>query len=298
VFVTSKVAVVELNGNVQRSFSQAFKLIGNIGDLNSTKKPVVIKLGVFDHKKEEHTTVSVVNAIINNFNKAPRIFLAESDNYKGKGSERLQIWKQLFDDRVVPFNLSDDLNTKEVSIADEKIGLSHILFKPNVFVSTHALRRSEQGTVLKNLLGLIPDRKKMRFHKRLSNALMDLYQAVGGIDLAVLDGTYTYSSLLPSSANKRVNTNILLVGKDAVAVESVGAALVGLNPNEIPVIKEALNRDLGEANLRRIEVLGSSIESFHKAHPQLLKSSKKKVKHHQMREGNQAFQTKRNKPIS
>jgi len=259
--VTSKVAVIEFSddANVQESFKKALKLIGKIDDLNTEDRSVVVKLGVFDHKKEQHTTPSVVSAIINNFNKAPQIFLAESDNYKGTGSERLQIWKQLFNERVVPFNLSDDTDTREVKIADEKICLSHILFKPNVFVSTHALRISERGTILKNLLGLIPDRKKMRFHKKLEATLLDAYEAIGGIDLAVLDGTYTYMGL---TTEKAINTNVILVGRDAVAVEAVGAALVGLKPEKIPVIKEAVKRGLGVGDIEEIEVLGSSIESL------------------------------------
>jgi uncharacterized protein (DUF362 family) len=258
-FVVSKVAIVEFNEDVQESFRQALKLIGKIDDLNTVERSVVIKLGVFDHKKEQHATVNVVNAIVNSFNKAPEIFLAESDNYKGKASERLQIWKELFTERVTPFSLSDDMNIKEVKVADEKIGISHILFKPNVLVSTHVLRKSERGTILKNLLGLIPDRKKVRFHKKLETTLLDLYEAIGGIDLAVIDGTYAYPNL---TSDKGVKTNILLVGRDAIAVEAVGATLVGLDPEKIPLIREAMNKGLGETDINEIEVLGNSIESL------------------------------------
>jgi len=258
----SKVAVVEFNGNIQVSFKRALKLIGRIDDLNTTKRSVVVKVGVFDHKTDHHTTLDVVNAIVNSFSLAPQIFLAESDNYKGKGSERLQIWKNLFNERVVPFNLSDDKETREVKIADEKIGFSHILFKPNVFVSTHVLRKYDKGSVLKNLLGLTPDRKKVRFHKKLETTLLDAYEAIGGIDLAVLDGTYTYPNVTPQTAHKRVKTNVLLVGRDAIAVETVGATLVGLHPEKMPVIKEAMKRGLGEGNIEKIEVLGTSIENL------------------------------------
>jgi len=256
--VVSKVAIVEFERDVQESFKQALRLIGKMDDLNTTYRSVVIKVGVFDHKKEHHTTVSVANAIINSFNRTPQIFLTESDNYRGKGSERLQIWKQLFTERVMPFNLSDDMNTREVKIADEKIPLSHIVFKPNVFVSTHVLREYDKGTILKNLLGLIPEKKKMRFHKKLETTLLDIYEAIGGIDLAVIDGTYSYTG---PTLSKRVN-KVLLVGRDAIAVETVGAALVGLNPEKMPVIQEAVKRGLGEGDIKKIEVLGNSIESL------------------------------------
>jgi len=256
--VVSKVAVVQLQEDVQGSLRQALKFIGNTDDLNSIERSVVVKVGVFDHKTEHHATVGVVDAVVKSFNRAPQIFLVESDNYRGTGSERLQIWKSLLNERVVPFNLSDDTDTKEVKIADERIHLSHILFKPNIFVSTHILRKYEKGSVLKNLLGLIPDRKKVRFHKKLEATLLDAYEAIGGIDLAVIDGTYADLGVSPQA--KKIEANLLLVGRDAVAVEAVGAFLVGLEPNKIPVIQEAMKRGLGEGNLKNIEVLGNSVE--------------------------------------
>jgi len=274
--VVSKVAVVEFNADAQESFKRALDLIGSINDLNTAERPVVIKVGVFDHKEKMHSTVSVVDAIINSFNKAPQIFLAESDNYKGTGSERLQIWKNLFTKRVVPFNLSDDTNTRTVKIADEEIGFSYILFKPNVFVSTHVLRGYEIGSILKNLLGLVPDAKKARFHKKLETALLDAYEAIGRIDLAVLDGTYTFHGAEAVASAQRTRTNILLVGRDAVAVETVGAAIVGLKPEKMPLIQEAMKRGLGEGDIKNIEVLGTPFESLKEKIQQLLKASKKR----------------------
>jgi uncharacterized protein (DUF362 family) len=266
--LSSKVAIVKFDEDVEEALSQALKLIEKTDDLNTAAKNVVIKVGVFDHKAETHTTVSVVDAIIKSFNKAPKIFVAESDNYKGKALERLQIWKKLFTERVVPFSLSDDTDTKRVKIADEEIELSHVLFKPNIFVSTHILREYEKGSILKNLLGLIPDKKKVRFHKKLETTLLDAYEAIGGIDLAILDGTYTYLETGamphsgPESTHYRIKTNILLVGRDAVAVEAVGAALVGLNPEKMQLIEEATKRGLGEGDLSKIRIVGSSFENI------------------------------------
>jgi len=266
--MVSKVAAVSLEPGAEQAFKEALKLIGRIDDLNTRERSVAVKVGVFDPKADHHSSVDVVDAITKSFNKAPQIYIAESDNYRGKGSERLQKWKPLFSKRVVPFNLSEDTDTKEVKIVDEKIPMSHILFKPNVLVSTHILRTYEQGSVLKNLLGMIPDRKKVRFHKKLAATLMDIYEAIGGIDLAVLDGTYI--SLTVASKAKRMPTNILLVGRDAVSVEVVGATLAGLTPEKVPVIREAMNRGIGESNIDKIEVVGESFASLEKKFHKLI----------------------------
>ena len=253
----SKVAVIRSNGDVRGSLERALTLVGEIDDLNTEERIVVVKPGIFDHREDSYPTVSAVSAIISRFSKAPRIFMVESDNYRGPGLERLQVYKDLYNERVLPFNLSDDTNTREATIAGEEMRLSHVLYKPNVFVSTHVLRRFDKGTILKNLLGLTPDRKKARFHKRLVALLLDVYEAIGGIDLAVIDGTRSHRG--PGS-DKGSKTELLLVGRDAVAVEAVGSALCGLKPEKVPVIQEAVKRGLGEGDIAKIEVLEDSIK--------------------------------------
>jgi len=122
-----KVAAVRINGDVEGSLERALTLIGGIGDLNTEERTVVVKPGIFDHTKTNHPTITAVSAIISCFSKAPRIFMVESDNYRGPSLERLQVYKDLFDERVSPFNLSGDTNTKEVTVAGEEMHLSHVL---------------------------------------------------------------------------------------------------------------------------------------------------------------------------
>jgi len=254
--LTSKVAVVKIGGDAQAALKKAVGLVGKIDDLNVKDRPVAVKVGVFEPSSEAHTTVSVADAIVKSFSKAPHVYVVESDNYRGTGSERLQIWKEIFTKRITPLNLSEEKDTRKVKVADETIALPKILFKPNVFVSTHYIRSFEKGSIIKNLLGLIPDRKKVRFHKKMVPTLLDLYEAVGGIDLAVLDGTYTSYGIAPSS--KRVKTDILVVGRDAVAVETIGALRANMKPEKMLLIREAVKRRLGEGDPKNIEVLGDA----------------------------------------
>jgi len=258
--LTSKVAAVEFDEDAAKSLKQVLPLIGGINDLNTAERPVVIKVGVFSHKAENHPSVNVVDSIVNLFDKAPKIFIAESDNYQGTGTERLQIWKQLFTERVVPFNLSNDPNIIKAKIADKEMTLPHMLFKPNVLVDTHILRSFQSGSILKNLFGCILDPKRAKYHKILPKLLADVYEAVGGIDLAVLDGTRFWHG----AGSSPVQTDTLLIGRDAVAVETLGAALAGLNPERMPILQEFVRRDLGEGSLENIEVVGASFEDLKK----------------------------------
>jgi hypothetical protein len=76
---------------------------------------------------------------------------------------------------------------------------------------------------------------------------------LGGVDLAVIDATRTYSG---PAARKSKKTDVIIAGKDAVAVETVGATLICSNPKKMPIIQEAAKRGLGEGNIDNIEILG------------------------------------------
>lgn len=245
------------------SLNQAFDILGCMSRLNTNERKLVVKVGIYNTVTGICSTVETLNQIINSFNKVDEIIVTESDSNAGPGNERLEVWRECYNDRAFPFNLSEDKYTKQSTIAGESVPLSHIFFEPNTFLSTHVLRRyrnsglkdmMNMGTVVKNLLGLVPDRRKNRFHDKLPTALLDLYEAVGGIDISVLDATHVF--LGEKNKEITVSPKLLIVGEDAFAVEAVGAYLVGLEYVDMPVLREASERGLGETNIDRIKVVG------------------------------------------
>lgn len=252
------VAVVDSNAVIQ-----ALDLIGGIDNLNVPENNVTIKVGIYNPKTGICTTVNTLSSIINSFDRVQKILVVESDSGAGPGLQRLEIWNDCYTDKAVPFNLSNDSDTREVEVAGENVHLSHVLFKPNIFVSTHVPRRYENtgdedlmnmGSIIKNLLGLVPDKRKYRFHDKLPVALMDMYEAIGGIDLAIMDGTRVF--LGKGKKRTILSPNKLIAGKDAFAVEAVGAYMAGFNPTEMPILQEAKKRGLGETNIKKINISG------------------------------------------
>jgi len=263
----AEVAIVKTTDDHQKAFQKAIALIGGIGELDISRRDVTVKIGVYDPRVLNHPTLEATQAVVAGFTKARRIFLAESNNHINTALERLRIWKEVFNERVLPFNLSEDRNVREAKIVNEKIYLSHILYKPFVRVSFHAFRGLRgpgeplYGSALKNLLGTIPDIEKQRFHNQLSTALVDILEAIGGLDLAVLDATYTYYGKFEEGRPlNKMRTNLLILGRDAVAVDAVGIALTGKNPLEIPSLVEATKRGLGQVDMKKIEVRGEAIK--------------------------------------
>jgi len=259
-----KPTVVVVNND---SFSDSIKHIEGMNELNSPEKRVIVKVGIYNTNTGICTTPKTLQSIVEVFDRSSEILVTESDSGAGPGLERLQIWRECFNDRVVPYNLSDDKETREVVIAGETVLFPLIFSESNTFISTHVPRRYEEagledlmnlGFIIKNLLGMIPDTKKHRFHNQLPIALLDIYEAVGGIDLAVIDATHVYRGY--KKRRITISPNILIVGTDAFAVEAVGGYMVGFEPSEMPVLQEAKKRGLGETNIDRIEIIGD-IES-------------------------------------
>lgn len=245
------------------SLARAIDIIGGIDDLNTSQRKLVVKVGIYNTDTGICSTENTLNQIAKIFDNVPEILITESDSYAGPGLKRLEVWRDCYNDRVAPFSLSDDHETKIVEVAGENVPLSHILFESNTFISTHVPRRYEDagnedlmnlGSIIKNLLGLIPDKKKFRFHKQLPTALLDMYEAIGGIDLAILDGTHVFLGWKKKKTT--VSPNLLFVGRDALAVEAAGAYLVGFDPTEMPVLQEAKKRGLGEIEIHKINIVG------------------------------------------
>lgn len=258
--MSAKVAIVPINEDYSFALRQAIELLGGIPELSNGEREVTIKIGLFDPKQQHHSSVKAVRSIIDALDCAPRIYLAESDNYCGKSLDRLERFQELYSERVIPFSLSDDPETRTLTIAGEEMALSHILFKPNALISTHVLRTFQRGSILKNLFGCTPTIQKAKYHKNeiFYNQLADLFEASGGIDLAVMDGTYLHHA----ASNKQLMMNLLIVGRDAVAVETAGMVLAGLKPEKMPLIQEFVRRGLGEGDIHKIEIVGVSAEAF------------------------------------
>jgi len=260
------VAAVDLRKNKQGAVKYACDLMGGIDDLDVSNREVAIKVGVFYPESGWYSTVETVSSIIEAFSNAPKKYLVETDNYQGTGTDRLKVWEALFSDTVVPVNLSDEIETLPVKVSNPirevVIDLAKIILKPRVFVNTHVMRSYERGSILKNLFGLPPTRKKVQYHKSeiFFNLLTTLYEAIGGIDLAVLDATYFSHFFKGKGA--RVQTDFIFVGRDAVAVEAVGFHLAGIKPQKTQVIQSFVEKGLGIGDLDKIDIVGVPMDKL------------------------------------
>ena len=116
---------------------------------------------------------------------------------------------------------------------------------------------------IKNLHGIVSDYDKLYQHcyreAALARKLTDILR-IRTVDLNVLDGLLAQEGD-HSAEGRTVEMGLVLASRDAVALDAVAGAVMGLAPDEVDTTRIAGEEGLGEADLAKIEVVGESIEA-------------------------------------
>jgi uncharacterized protein (DUF362 family) len=124
-------------------------------------------------------------------------------------------------------------------------------------MKTHA--KTQITGAIKNQWGCI---SKMRhnYHLVLSDALADINSVVRPV-FAVLDATIALEGNGPKSGHPRIVDKIL-ASRDIVALDTVQATLMGLNPSNIQHLRACAERCLGTSDLKEIEIVGKELQNL------------------------------------
>jgi uncharacterized protein (DUF362 family) len=116
---------------------------------------------------------------------------------------------------------------------------------------------------LKLSQGVIPTSEKKKFHDgRLTEKLLDLLRIIRP-DLCIVDALWAMQGQGPTSQfpdDVIRDMDVLMAGTNPIAVDTVGALLMGLDPADVPVLALAAEMGLEGSDLRSIELLGVPIE--------------------------------------
>jgi len=124
---------------------------------------------------------------------------------------------------------------------------------------------------LKNHVGLLVGATKCRVHElvprpgRFAEAVADLHLALP-CHLAVVDGIIGLDGGGTVKGRTPRETNVVLAGRDPVAVDAVAADVIGLAPGSVAVTEAAAERGLGTADIERIDVVGETIDACRTAY--------------------------------
>jgi len=133
----------------------------------------------------------------------------------------------------------------------------------DVIISVPKLKthdQTEMTCAIKNLKGLLTDNGKKANHQEgLFEAVIDLMSAVKP-QLAVVDAIICQEGVGPVFG-RPVEMNLIVAGKDLVAVDSTCAQLIGYKPSETLLTVNAAARGLGVMDPDQIEVIGEPLDS-------------------------------------
>lgn len=114
---------------------------------------------------------------------------------------------------------------------------------------------------MKNAFGGLLNTKRHYTHSWIHETLVDLLaiqQEIHSGIFAVMDGTTAGNGPGPRTMHPEVK-NIILASSDQVAIDAVGAKLMGFDPMSLPYIRLATERGLGNGEMSKINVVGTDI---------------------------------------
>ncbi len=112
---------------------------------------------------------------------------------------------------------------------------------------------------LKNMMGAMTPKGSM--HSNLNSNIADLASIIKP-SIAVIDGIIGGEG--HESSGNPVQMNLVIAGLDPVAVDTVGAAVMGIPPKDVKHLLLAEKKGLGTCDLNQIKIVGEPIERVRK----------------------------------
>ncbi|MEM2643217.1 MAG: DUF362 domain-containing protein [Candidatus Bathyarchaeia archaeon] len=138
----------------------------------------------------------------------------------------------------------------------------------SVIISVPKLKPHRLATVtlgIKNMMGALASKGSMH-NGRLHANIADLASVLKP-SLTVIDGIIAGEG--HETSGNPVKMDLVIAGTDPVAVDAVGAAVMGVSPTEVEHLVLAEKKGLGTCQLKNIEVIGEPIEKvkrkFHRS---------------------------------
>jgi len=264
----SKVAMVKGTSPVDTTVKALELVRSDLDVVLSAEKPILIKPNYINskHPSTGITTDSKVIEGIVKFLKKCKI----EDITIGEGSgwaDTFQAFKNAGVDAVaerwnvklVDLNKDDFVEVHPPNpLSLKKVKLAKTALE-SVIISVPKLKLHRMATVtlgLKNMMGALASKGSMH-NGSLSKNIADLASVLKP-SLTVIDGIIAGEG--HETSGNPVEMNLVITGTDPVAVDAVGAAVMGVSPTDVEHLVLAEKKGLGTCDLEKISVLGEPIE--------------------------------------
>ncbi|UCD70923.1 MAG: DUF362 domain-containing protein [Syntrophobacterales bacterium] len=274
----SKVSIVRTpkspsGKEIEGAIRQAIDLIGGLDDTISRKDLVLINPTLVapptDPQSAVITSPEVTRAvadIVQDFGSRP--IIAESSAV-GVDTEKVITNSGYGELRTEDYEVIDLKSTTKVTVGIEggeilkEMETFELVTRADVIISLPKMKTHDQTELtcsLKKLKGLVTDEQKRRMHRT------GVFKGVVDINmlfkprLSIVDAILCQEGLGPIFG-RPVEMNLIVAGKDLVAVDSICGQIMGYKPEEVLITKFAAERGLGVMDNEMIELAGESLEN-------------------------------------
>ncbi len=287
----TEVFIVDTKQGLELAVNEMFTNLEKIEPILKSSNEVYIKVNGIDFKKHTYTSPEVLEAVIKylksigadisvmenstqaNFTRMVFTLNGYKDVCEKTGAKIIYLDEEdteTFEFKSKPsakedpkgYNLMTYRLPKTVVKIMENRDLITYINIPKL--KTHSMAVVTLG--IKNQWGFPQHADRGKDHNfNLHSKLVDVYEVIKP-DITLIDGTEgTIHGHYPPTAWEDklvIPFNILIGGRDTLAVDVVGARIFGLKIDKIPHLKIAYERGLGEGDLSKIKVIGKDLEEF------------------------------------
>jgi uncharacterized protein (DUF362 family) len=259
----STVSIIQVSDSVQQAVREALELVSWRTHLEKGKPTALkVNLGWDLFIPGSITSPWVVEGVIRTIREwVGPIFVVESDQVLERieiAFRKSKLNEVCEREGVTWVNMS---HSEMVKVPVESAAIFDHLELPKILLDTQLVTIPVMKThaktgisgSLKNQWGCI-SKLRHNYHLVLSNALADINQAVRPA-LALMDATIALEGNGPKSGKPKI-VNRILASADPVALDTVQATVMGLDPGGVEHLQVCASRGLGENRIDHIDLLG------------------------------------------
>jgi len=288
----AEVYIEDTNQGIISAVNQIFNQIEQGGNsILKSSKEVYIKVNGIDFKKHTYTSPEVLEAVLLYLKKrGAEIYVMENSTQANLTRAVFTItgYKEICEKNGANIIFLDEEDTKtfefnyKASIEEDPKGYNLKTYRlPQTIVriienrdsvtyinlpklKTHSMAVVTLG--IKNQWGFPQHGDRGKDHNyNLHSKLIEVYDIIKP-DITIIDGIEgTIHGHYPPTAWEDqlvIPFNVLIGGRDTLAVDVVGARIFGLTIDEVPHLKIAYERGLGEGDLHKIKIIGKDLKVY------------------------------------
>jgi uncharacterized protein (DUF362 family) len=266
-----QVSIEKMGDNLKATIAKAMQ-DADCGSAISSGDSVLIKPNLSGCSIRGSTSISVIKAIVQWAYDmgAKKVIIGEGPVQVGK--EHLE--RYLADIRImetakelgatfVNFDDHDHIIHRNVSkYLPQEIGISKFVYEVDKIINVPMLKVHPSTMItfcMKNLKGCIRAQDKRMFHRLdLQRAIVELNKLIRPT-INLIDGTKAMQGTDHNSGDI-VDLGLVFCSKDIIAVDSVASYTIGINPDDIRLIKLGKKAGLGESDISKIQITGEDVQ--------------------------------------